>query len=158
MEHDVVETCTRLLGQLRIEADVLRGWIAAAPLAAHRLNEQLVDPYIQTLLPESNQLSGFLPQLIAVPGRQDALTFLQSGARPEGKDQMSGVNLNPGRGIHLLDVEQQPLAPERVGFTLDDQPGTLPLLSRKSSLLPADPAQFADGVSPHMVWAHALRR
>ena len=82
MKDDVVETGTGLLGQLRIQADVLRGWIAAAPLAAHGLNEKLVDLYIQPLLPVIDQICCFLPKLFAVPGRQDALTFLQGGSRP----------------------------------------------------------------------------
>ena len=82
MQDDVVETGAGLLGQLRIQADVLRGWIAAAPLAAHCLNEKLVDLYIQPLLPVIDQICCFLPKLFAVPGRQDALTFLQGGSRP----------------------------------------------------------------------------
>jgi hypothetical protein len=45
MQNDVVETGAGLLGKLRIEADVSRGWIAAAPLARHGLNEKPVDLY-----------------------------------------------------------------------------------------------------------------
>ena len=45
MQNDVVETGAGLLGQLRIEADVSRGWIAAAPLARHGLNKKPVALY-----------------------------------------------------------------------------------------------------------------
>ena len=104
MQDDIVETSPGLLGQLRIQADIPRCRIAATPLTAHRLNEKLVDLDAQTLLPVIDQPCGFLAQLIAVPGRQDALALLQSRTRPEVEDQMSGVNLYPRRGIHLLDV------------------------------------------------------
>lgn len=55
MQEDVVETGSGLLGQLCIQADVLRRWIAAAPLATHCLNKKLVDLYTQPRLPVVSQ-------------------------------------------------------------------------------------------------------
>jgi hypothetical protein len=82
-----------------------------------------------------DQPGSFLAQLVAIPGRQQALTLLQGGSWPEEQNEMCGVNLNPGRGIHFLKVQQQPLAPEGMGFPLHHQPGALARL-RLSSITP----------------------
>jgi uncharacterized membrane protein YecN with MAPEG domain len=42
---------------------------------------------------------------------------------------MPGVNLNFGRGIHFLDMQQQPAPPKCMGLTLDYQSGALALLT-----------------------------
>ena len=75
MENDVIKTFFWLLREMRIQADILSRWIAAAPLPGHRLNEELIDLHVQSLLPFRDQDCSFFSDLATVPGCQEALAL-----------------------------------------------------------------------------------
>jgi hypothetical protein len=106
MENDVVEAALRLLSQLGVEANVAGDGIATSSLAAHRLNEEFIATHMQALLPGFDQGPCLLAELLAIPGCQDALAFLQGGLGAYEQNQSPGMHFHSGSCLHFLNLQQ----------------------------------------------------
>lgn len=128
-ENDVIEALGIFLHKLKIEPDRTALGTTAAPLRFHALDEEPVDPYRETILPERNALACSRSQFFTIPAIQNSLPLFGIGSFGHAELDVTMREGNiAARGI-IRDPQQVPPPPEVVAFAFD-------ILARGLALLP----------------------
>jgi hypothetical protein len=155
VDDDIFKAFPRLSSKIGIQSDGPHAVIAATPFRLHSLHEESAHAYPHQSLPFFDQWRDGIPQLLSVPFLEDFLSLRFVCARPHVEDHPRVTQLNGSWPIGFDNLQQIPLSPDVVRFSIDVFPGGLAFLFLQLSLLSLYPRQFCnrkdvDGVKTHV--------